>query len=215
MDSDSRHHAGIDNRYYPVVSKGETREFSWGKGPKLTLAKISSGDSPLGVHHAARMRFIEIASRLHLLVQPCYFFTTDGINRVEKQKAGRYSVRWGGREGNRTVLRRTLMWPRILSRGAHEIALPTGGPEPIKIATAPRYGRANQGILGDSMDVQGLLEAESARELPGELDDLDEVAADYRHALNDQNGDGDSGDVSPETAPQTSPGHGDQPALDF
>ena len=206
---------GDRHRYYPVVSKGEAREFSWGKGAKLTLAKITSGDSPLGVHHAARMRFIEIAGRLHLLVQPCYFFTTDGINRVAKQKAGRYSVRWGGREGNRTVLRRTLMWPRILSRGAHEIALPAGGPEPIKIATIPRYGRSNQGILGDSMDVQGLLEAESAREVPSELDDLDEVAADYRQALKDENGDGPSGEVNPETAIQTAPGHGHQPELEF
>lgn len=203
------------HRYYPVVSKGETREFSWGKGAKLTLAKITSGGNPLGVHHAARMRFIEIASRLHLLVQPCYFFTTDGINRVERKKAGRYSVRWGGREGNRTVLRRTLMWPRILSRGAHEITLPTGGPEPIKIATTPRYGRSNQGILGDSMDVQGLLEAESAREVSSELDDLDEVAADYRQALSDERGDGDSRGVNPVTDIQSVPGRGDQPELEF
>lgn len=171
------------HRYYPVVSEGETREFSWGKGPKLTLAKISSGSSPLGVHHAARMRFIDIAGTLHLLVQPCYFFTTDGINRVEKQKAGRYSIQWGGREGNRTVLRRTLMWPRILSQGRLEVALGTGGLEPIKIATTPRFGRSNRGILGDSIDVQGLLEAESAGEILDELQDLDAVGAEYRHAL--------------------------------
>ena len=194
------------HRYYPVVSKGETREFSWGKGAALTLAKMTSGDSPLGVHHAARMRFIEIASQLHLLVQPCYFFTTDGTNRVDKQKAGRYSVRWGGREGNRTVLRRTLMWPRILSQGHHEVALPTGNPQPIKIATTPRYGRSNQGILGDSTDVQALLEADSAGEIPSELHHLDSVAADYRHAMNveirHKNGDGYSGGANPATAIQ-------------
>lgn len=168
------------HRYYPVISEGETRYFSWGRGSKLTLAKITGGSRPLGVHHAARMRFIEIAGRLHLLVQPCYFFTTDGKNRVSARKAGRYSVRWGGREGNRTVLRRTLMWPRILSEGSDEIMLPTGGPEPIRIATTPRYGRCNQGILGDSIDLQHLLEADSVCDVLTEADDLDAIASEYR-----------------------------------
>ena len=207
------------DRYYPIVSKGETRDFSWGKGPKLTLAKITSGSSPLGVHHAARMRFIEIDGRLHLLVQPCYFFTTDGINRVGRRKAGRYSVQWGGREGNRTVLRRTLMWPRILSQGRIEVSLPTGGPKAIKIALTPRYGRSNQGILGDSMDVATLLQAGSAQEVVDELDELDAVAAAYRQALNEENGredtDGDSESVDghPVTGPAV--GNGDQPELEF
>lgn len=206
-------------RYYPVVSEGETREFSWGSGPKLTLAKITGGSNPLGVHHAARMRFIDIAGKLHLLVQPCYFFTTDGINRVEKQKAGRYSVRWGGREGNRTILRRTLMWPRILSQGRHEITLPTGGQDGIKIATTPRFGRSNRGILGDSIDVQGLLQAESAREIPDELQDLDAVGAEYRHALNARGGREDSppdlraGNV--EAVIDATPTHADHPGFGF
>lgn len=179
---------GDGYRYYPVVSRGERREFSWGKGRKLTLAKITSGDNPLGVHHAAKMRFIEIAGRLNLLVQPCYFFTTDGRNRAEKRRVGRYSVKWGGREGNRTVLRRTLMWPRILSRGNREVALRTGGPEPIRISTSPQYGRSNQGILGDSMDIQALLETDLAQEIPGETHDLDAVAADYRDAVRRERG---------------------------
>ncbi len=206
------------HRYYPVVSKGETREFSWGKGPNLTLAKISSGSSPLGVHHAARMRFIDIAGTLHLLVQPCYFFTTDGINRVEKQKAGRYSIQWGGREGNRTVLRRTLMWPRILSQGRHEVALQTGGLEPIRISTTPRLGHSNRGILGDSTDVQGLMEAESAGEILDELQDLDAVGAEYRHTLHVQDGLDGHLDVSggiEAGAVDAAPKPRDHPELDF
>lgn len=206
------------HRYYPVVSEGETREFSWGRGPKLTLAKITGGSSPLGVHHAARMRFIDIAGKLHLLVQPCYFFTTDGVNRVEKQKAGRYSTQWGGREGNRTVLRRTLMWPRILSQGRPEVALPTGGQEPIRIAATPRFGRSNRGILGDSIDVQQLLEAESAGEVPDELQDLDAVGAEYRHALDLQDDREEHPDVrggSVETVNNAAARPLDHPKLNF
>lgn len=171
---------GRNNRnvFYPFLSAGEERSFSWGKGKPLTLAKVTEGESPLGVHHAAVMRFVGLGGELHLLIEPRYFFTTDGHNPVEGPRAGRYSVKWGSREGNRTVLRRMLMWPRILAAGSSVAALPTGGPEPIQLSFAPRHGRSNQGILGDTKDVQTLLEGEQAGEV-WEGDDLERIAAEH------------------------------------
>lgn len=171
---------GEYNPFFPVVLEGEPRTFSWGKGVPLTLAKLSTGDNPLGIHHAASMRFIEIGTQLHLLVEPRYYFTTDGFNRVDAKKSARYSVRWGSRERNRTVLRRALMWPRILSGGNTEARLPTGGPDPVRVSTAPRFGRCNRGILGDEKDVQSLLGAVAAGEVLESTVELDAVVDEVR-----------------------------------
>lgn len=178
-------------------AEGQKRTFTWGSGSPLTLAKVNDGENPLGVHHAASLRFIEIGGAIHLVIEPRYFFTTDGYNPVGGKKSGRYSVQWGNRESNRTVLRRMLMWPRIVSRGQMEVILRTGGPEPIKVATAPLHGRCPRGILGDAKDIQSLLEGEAAGEVEQD-DELDAIAAE--HVLVELGADDDqfSGDDSGE-----------------
>lgn len=200
---------GEQNRFYPVVSNGKKRVFSWGKGAPVTLAKVTSGNSPLGVHHAASMRFIEIGNKLYLLVEPRYVFTTDGFGRVDRKKAGRYSVRWGGREGNYTVLRRTLMWPRILSEGRNEVTLRTGGPESVRVAVMPLGGRSNQGILGDAKDIRYLLQADSAGEVFEDGDELDAVGEEYLHS------ELDADDEGPDSHDTEYPLVGGQPGFSF
>jgi hypothetical protein len=173
---------GKRNLYYPIVKSGEQRAFSWGRGAPLTLAKVTEGNRRLGVHHAAAMRFICLDAELHLLIEPRYFFTTDGYNPVEGAKAGRYSVQWGSKEGNRTVLRRLLMWPRILAAGSTAVSLRTGGTEVLEVSVTPTHGRSNQGILGDDKDVQSLLEGGEAGEI-FETDDLEALAAEHHELL--------------------------------
>ena len=187
---------GAREPYYPVVAPGQSRTFSWGKGAPLTIAKVTEGEKPLGVHHAASMRFIIVDDEMHLLVEPKYFFTTDGYNPVPGRQAGRYSVQWGNREGNRVVLRRLLMWPRLLAGGPGDVLLRTGGSEQIKVAAAPRFGRTNQGVLGDDKDVQSLLQGTDAGEVLEGEDDLDAVAADHRRGTLAADDEEDSSDLT-------------------
>lgn len=171
---------GDRKQFYPATFDGKPRAFSWGRGPTIQLAKVSeTGVRPLGVHKSARMRFMELGRKLHLLIEPGYFFTSDGVTPLEGRQVGVLSVKWGGREGNDTVLRQTLMWARLLAAGGSAIVLPVGGGASITVAPFPIHGRTNLGILGDSTHVQRLLSGEAAGEIAteGDIDDLDIVAA--------------------------------------
>jgi hypothetical protein len=170
---------GDRKQFYPPSFDGKPRTFSWGRGRPITLAKVSeTGATPLGVHRSARMRFMELGRKLYLLIEPGYFFTSDGVTPLEGRQVGVLSVKWGGREGNDTVLRQLLMWARLLAAGGSSISLPVGGGASIRIAPVPIHGRSNLGILGDAANVERLLAGEEAGEVVGEADtdDLDMVA---------------------------------------
>src|SRR6185503_8999548 len=91
-----------DRKQFFVPSFDEKpRLFTWGSGKAVTLAKVSkTGESPLGIHRSARMRFILLGDTPHLLIEPGYFFTSDGVTPLEGRQVGILSVKWGGREGN-------------------------------------------------------------------------------------------------------------------
>lgn len=195
---------GTKHQYYPPTWNDEVRLFTWGKGKPITLAKVShSGSQPLGVHRSARMRFVVVGGRLHLLIEPGWFFTTDGITPLEGKQVGVFSVKWGGREGNDTVLRSMLMWPRLLASGGESIVLPTGG-QPIKVAVVPIHGRCNVGLASDVINLDRVLAGESAGEVL-EGDELDFIAAAHRAGsidtddetfeIADSDGEADAGDV--------------------
>lgn len=170
---------GVRHQYYPPAWDGEIRQFTWGKGKPITLAKVShSGTTPLGVHRSARMRFAVVGGRLHLLIEPGWFFTTDGVTPLQGRQVGVFSVKWGGREGNDTVLRSTLMWSRLLAARGDLITLPTGGTA-IKVAVIPTHGRCNLGIGSDAISLDTVLAGDSAGEI-GDTDELDLVASAHR-----------------------------------
>jgi hypothetical protein len=166
---------GERSQYFPPTFDGTPRVFSWGSGRTISLAKVTEGEKKLGVHRSARMRFIEIGGKLFLLIEPGWFFTTDGSTPLEGRQVGIFSVKWGGREGNDTVLRYTLMWARILAATLPEIQLPTGG-NPIKIAPRPVHGRSNLGLSSDVINLDRLLSGDGAGEVL-DADELDLVAA--------------------------------------
>jgi hypothetical protein len=171
--------SGVRHQYYPPIWADEVRQFTWGKGKPITLAKVSrSGTAPLGVHRSARMRFIVVGERLYLLIEPGWFFTTDGVTPLDGRQVGVFSVKWGGREGNDTVLRSTLMWSRLLAARGDSIALHTGG-APIKVAVIPTHGRCNLGIGSDVINLDRVLSGDSAGEI-SETDELDLVASAHR-----------------------------------
>jgi hypothetical protein len=174
------HPAGDKNQFYPPISDGQPRKFTWGSGRAITLAKVAEKDGKrLGVHHSARLRFIMMNKRPHLLIEPGWFFTTNGTTPQEGRQLGVLSVRWGGREGNDTVLRHTLMWVRLLATGQTTIAITVGGDSRIRLAPTPIYGRVNHGIYEDTIALERLLEGEGAGEIGTGLgdEDLDKIAA--------------------------------------
>ena len=204
---------GVRHQYFPPTWNEEVRRFSWGKGKPITLAKVSrTGATPLGVHRSARMRFLVVGGRLCLLVEPGWFFTSDGITPLEGKQVSVFSVKWGGREGNGTVLRSTLMWTRLLSSGAESIALSTGG-IPIKVDILPLHGRCNVGVANDAINLDRVLFGDTAGEL-SDVEELDLVASVHRagsiDAADDEEFSAAGGD---ETTPEESEEFSDDPEL--
>lgn len=203
---------GQRGQFYPPCEDGQRRSFTWGSGRTVTLAKVSEKNARrLGVHHSARMRFIALGGRLHLLIEPGWFFTADGLTPIEGRQVGVFSVRWGGRESNDTVLRHTLMWARLLASGQVGVTLPVGGEVPIRVAPLPVYGRVNLGIYGDTTALDRILEGEGAGEVGTGLGDeeLDQVAAAHEQGLIPEDGeraaDADSDEVRGDDGESSAP----------
>lgn len=168
-----------DRKQFFVPSfDGKPRHFTWGSGKPVTLAKVSTtGQSPLGIHRSARMRFMMLGEKPHLLIEPGYFFTTDGVTALEGRQVGVLSVKWGGREGNDVVFRQTMMWARLLAVGTPTIELPVGGKEVIAVSPIPIHARASLGVADDGGNIERLLAGEMSGEMSVDGDDDLDAAA--------------------------------------
>lgn len=169
-------------QFFFAIPNGRPRTFKWGtSGRSRTLAKLvtgATGDS-FGVHHACRMRFINLGGTPFLLLQPGWTFTSDGSNPLPGKQLGMLSMRWGGKERNAAVLRNTLMWGLVLSRGHAEIVMPLGSGE-LKVAAVPAHSALNVGVKHDSIQLAKILGGDGAGEIgPAETangDELDRIA---------------------------------------
>ena len=181
---------GQRHLYYAPTWDEQPRRFTWGKGKPITLAKVAGeAEKRLGVHRSAHMRFLQLERRLHLLIEPGWFFTTDGVTPLQGRQVGIFSVKWGGREGNDTVLRQTLMWARLIASSPDQIVVDSGGSTSIRIATVPIYGRVNLGLAYDTLGLDHLLAGQAAGEVVDDVDELDLVAAAHRAGSIDGEGD--------------------------
>ena len=140
------------------------------------MAKLVKGPkgNAFGVHYAARMRFTMAAGRLHLIIEPAWMFTLDGLVPIEGIEAGVLSTKWGGRERNAAVLRNVFMWALMLSRGDRIIKLALGA-HYAEIQTLPALGEINMGIDGDQIRVDSLLKGEGAGEVTADGKPLEEL----------------------------------------
>jgi hypothetical protein len=169
-------------QFYCPAFDGKSRLFSWGPSSRRrTLAKMVPGPkgAAFGVHHAVRMRFTMIGTRMHLVLEPSWMFTTDGLHPIEGLEAGVLSTKWGGRERNAGVFRNVLMWALLLSQGQRRIQLHLGA-SIAELEVLPALAGVNVGIEGDQVRIDRMLGGDGTGEVggadPSTEDDLDVVA---------------------------------------
>lgn len=167
--------------YCPIFADGDGREFRWGTvnasgagggstGRSRALAKLKTrpDGTQFGVHMSAAMRFIALGDRLFLLIEPGWFFTTDGITPLEGAEVGRYSTLWGGKERNAAVLRNVLMWGLLVAEGRREIAVNLGtaeAPVVVYVQSVPAHTKLSAGRVGDAIRLDRILGGEGAGEV--------------------------------------------------
>jgi hypothetical protein len=158
-------------RYFFRPNKdGTTREWRNGKDrPREVAAKKtnSSNGSTFWVHHAARIKFKRLGDRFFLMIEPTYFFTTDGEHAFGGQEMGKMVMMWGGRQKNSDILRNFVFWAKVIAKNGRQMKIETSGP-PILLSAIPAMAVSNVGIESDHVRVGPLMNTIE--------DELDEVA---------------------------------------
>lgn len=170
-------------QFYCPTSPDRPRVFQWGPGQRpRTLAKVNVNQdgSSLGIHYAARMRFLALAERVYLLVEPGWMFTSDGVTPLEGLQVGVLSTKWGGHERNAGVLRNVLMWGLLLAGGEQRIRMECGA-ETLVLESLPAHVDLNVGVEGDTIRLDRVLSADASGEVVAEageaIDELDGIAS--------------------------------------
>lgn len=174
-----------DNRkqFYCPTFDGKPRVFRWGGGGKgRTIAKV--GERPdktkIGIHYSARMRFLILGSRLFLLVEPGWMFTSDGVTPLEGKQVTVLSTKFGGKERNAAVLRNLLMWGMLLANREERIRISLGGSQ-LVVDPVPALASAPVGIDGDAMNLDRIFSEGAGGEVTEDQtaneEELDEVLA--------------------------------------
>lgn len=171
---------------------GTTRIWQNGKDrPREVAAKKTNptDNSTFWVHHAARIRFKRLGDRFFLMIEPTYFFTTDGETAFAGQKMGRMVMMWAGRQKNADILRNFVFWAKTIAKDSRQLRIHTGG-ESIVVSGVPALAVANVGIASDHVRVGSLL---------GMADtELDEVAQDVQVVPQEQIEEHDTDDTEEE-----------------
>jgi hypothetical protein len=183
------------HRYFCPVFDDKPRMFAWRKGARpRTLAKLVTqrDGSPLGVHHASRMRFITLNGEMYLLVDPGWLFTQDGLVPLTGPGVAVFSTMWGGKERNAAVLRNVLMWAILLAKGESSIMLNCGPDAEVAVSPVPAHAETPLGINDDAISLEGLIGGVGAGEMDDqEVDELDAVAEARALSLLAAEGEGD------------------------
>lgn len=174
-----------DNRrqFYCPVFDGKPRHFKWGGGGRLrTIGKVSTrpdGES-IGIHYSAKIRFLVLGTRVYLLVEPGWMFTSDGVTPLEGKQVTVLSTKFGGKERNAAVLRNVLMWGMLLADKQERIRVSLGGID-LVIDPVPSHATISAGVDGDSMKLDKVFADDAGAEVSpyadGDAGELDEVLA--------------------------------------
>ncbi len=149
-------------RFVFLSDNGATRKWSWGPGRRREREVAARKSNPVTgqefwVHHGSRLRFQTLGDKLFLLVDPCYVFTSDGMQPLYSRVVGPLSVKWTGRERNASILRHVTFWSRFLSRGRRRVQIETGA-TPITLSCVPALARTQRGIEFDHVGFQNLID---------------------------------------------------------
>jgi hypothetical protein len=159
--------------------KSKPRVFRWGPGKRSrVLSKLIEHTTlgTVGVHYAARLRFINIGFEAFLQIEPAWFFTTDGITPIAGEHMGRLSTKWGGREKNKTLLKHVLMWGLLLANRQEKISIWLGT-QTLDAFPVPAHTRAAAGIVDDQMSLTDILSGAGGEVPEEDVDELDGVLA--------------------------------------
>lgn len=169
--------------YCPIYDSKKPRVFRWGGGGKgRTIAKVAErpDKSSIGIHYSARMRFLILGSRIFLLVEPGWMFTSDGVTPLEGKQVTVLSTKFGGKERNAAVLRNVLMWGMLLANRQDRIRVGLGGADMV-LHPVPALGSIPVGVDGDLMNLDRIfsdgLGGEVTDEEGGDDEEIDEVLA--------------------------------------
>jgi hypothetical protein len=158
-----------DNRkqFYCPVFDGKPRQFRWGGGGRVrTIAKVAMrpDKSTIGIHYAAKMRFLVLGSRMFLLIEPGWLFTSDGVTPLEGRQVTVLATKFGGRERNATVLRNVLMWSMLLADGHESVGISVGASK-IIMDPMPALARVAVGVDGDGIKLDRIFAEETGGEV--------------------------------------------------
>lgn len=145
------------HRYFFHPNGAKTRYVTWGSGTRRWV--VRAPDDPkkgYWVHHAARLRFETLDSKIYLSIEPAMVFTSDGRKPVSKETAGPLSMKWSGRERNGAIIRHVLMWSDVLTAGRREVTI-NADEQSIVIGRLPTTVRTTVGIADDRVAVGALL----------------------------------------------------------
>ena len=146
-------------RYY-FKRKGNTSVYvRWGSGDKRFVVRAPDADQPGGnwVHQAARLHFERLGNKVFLSIEPSWMFTVDGRQPVSREDSGPLAMQWGGKERNGTILRHTLMWSDVITRG-QKTARIQAGTQTATIGRLPAVAQTSIGIAEDKVAMRALLE---------------------------------------------------------
>lgn len=162
-----RHLKDNKKQFYCPVFDGKPRQFRWGGGGRVrTIAKIATrpDKSTIGIHYSAKIRFLTLGSRVFLLIEPGWMFTSDGITPLEGKQVTVLSTKFGGKERNEAVLRNVLMWSMLLADGQERIRVQVGESNLI-IDPVPALAGTSVGIDGDTMKLDRIFADETGIEI--------------------------------------------------
>jgi len=175
-----------DNRkqyYCPIYDSKKPRVFRWGGGGRgRTIAKVAErpDKSAIGIHYSSRMRFLILGSRIFLLIEPGWMFTSDGVTPLEGKQVTVLSTKFGGKERNGAVLRNVLMWGMLLANRQDRIRIGLGCGA-LVIDPVPTLAGVPVGVDGDAINLDKIFSEGSGGEVTddgvGNDEELDEVLA--------------------------------------
>lgn len=166
--------------YFAPAPEGKDRLVTVGEQqPREVAAKKrnhATGEE-FWVHYSADVKFRLIAQKPFLRILPSYGFTYDGVASLDSKQAGRFRVKWGGKQDSATVLRQVLFWLRFLSDDHEEWVLETAGAS-LRISVMPATVPMQVGVAIDHIRIKALVDESTAEELSGVADSAEIASSD-------------------------------------
>ena len=150
------------DRFVFISYDGEEISIPWNPGTRrnrrrFTKCKIrDDGSIAYCTHKAIKPSFKILGGTYFLLLEPCFYFSTDGSEPLNPKKMTQFSSRAWAYHGNDRLLYDLRFWMNYLCLGREILEIPTGG-KPINVDTLYELQSVGFGIADDQHSNQTLL----------------------------------------------------------